>query len=213
MHTKLTLVFILLLSACANQQPINHYSHYLRNKNISQPVKQAFIHCYDYGCKTQKTVTLTETQWHQINSIFKTPSNSAEEERKKVAQAVQKFERIVGEITGTKADKRGTFRLYEDSDPKNKKFQHDCIDESTNTTVYLALLKQSGHIQFHHVTQPQSRQPFVAGNPWWHQTATIKDIQTGQQYAVDSWFEDNGFTPYIVPIESWFRNWKPQRDN
>ena len=63
---------------------------------------------------------------------------------------------------------------------------------------------------FHRPTQPQSRQPFLSGRAWWHQTATMRDIESGKQYAVDSWFEDNGKPAHIVDIQEWFDGWKPK---
>jgi len=154
---------------------------------------------------------LNEKEWSQITSLFKPKPKTSEAERTQISKAIQAFETIVGQKTGTHQDKRGTFRLYEDKNEKYDRFQQDCVDESTNTTLYLALLNNNGLLQFHRPTQPQSRQPLFGGNIWWHQTATIRDIKTSQQYGVDSWFEDNGARAYIVPIEEWFKDWKPFR--
>lgn len=201
------------LSACTRNAPLDDYSHYLRNKNIPAVSKNTFPHCYDYGCKTIKMVSLTDQQWNQINQNFKPTPKNARTERVQIAKAIQSFEIIVGGITGTQHDKHGTFRLYQDKDVKYNRFQQDCVDESTNTTVYLSLLHQSGLIKFHRPTQPQSRQPFLGGNRWWHQTSTIRDLETGQQYAVDSWFEDNGKPAHIVDIKTWFNGWKPYKSD
>lgn len=207
----LNAISFLFLSACASQAPLDDYSHYLRNKNIPSPKLESFPHCFGYGCNTIETVSLNEDQWKEINTTFKPAAKSPQEERAQISKAIKQFEILVGNITGTSADKRGTFRLYQDSNPKYDKFQQDCVDESTNTTIYLSLLKQRGLLKFHRPTQPQSRQPFISKVAWWHQTATIKEIGTDKQYAVDSWFEDSGKPAYVVEIEPWFKGWKPDK--
>lgn len=84
-------------------------------------------------------------------------------ERDKISKAIQIFETDIGNITGTKNDKRGTFRLYQDDAPSTKNFQQDCIDESTNTTIYLGLLEQLGYLELHKPVFAANRQPFKSG--------------------------------------------------
>lgn len=208
---SLTLLTAIALTACANQKPISDYSHYLRNKNITAPTIEKFTHCYDYGCKTQKMVSMPNEGWEKLHALFTPISNNAEQERKRISKSIAIFEKYIGEQTGTSADLMGTFKPFTRKKNKPLKFQQDCVDESTNTTIYLALLQKKGWIKFHDITQPQSRQPFIGGNKWWHQSATIKDIKTNQQYAVDSWFEDNGKPAHIVKIEDWFNGWSPSK--
>ena len=117
----------------------------------------------------------------------------------------------IGALTGTKNDKRGTFRLYQDNAPSTKLFQQDCIDESTNTTIYLALLESMELLKFHKPSFPTSRQPLFNGNGWWHQTATIIDTTTDEKFAVDSWFFDNGAPAAIVPLKEWKAGWRPPK--
>lgn len=211
MKTKLAFVLIVtFLIGCTKQKPLDDYSHYLRHKNIPTPTIESFPHCYDYGCKTIKPVSLSQEGWNRLHALFAFPAQNANQERAHIAQAIQIFETDIGAQTGTSADLKGTFKPFIRNKGKPLRFQQDCVDESTNTTIYLSVLYQKGWLQFHRVTQPQSRQPFIGGNRWWHQSATIVDSNTSQRYAVDSWFEDNGAPPYIVKIEKWFKNWKPE---
>jgi hypothetical protein len=71
------------------------------------------------------------------------------------------------------------------------------------------LLKQKGLLTFHDIEQPQVRWPIISGRGWMHQTAVITNIKTGRQYAVDSWFEDNGANSWIVDLEAWRNGWHP----
>lgn len=213
MKNKILITSMLMLSACSQNVQLDDYSHYLRNKDIPIPTTEKLPHCFNYGCKTIRTVSIGVGLQKELKDLFSPLPDSAEEERYKISNAIGVFEQHIGNMTGTKADLKGTFKPFTRKTDTPLKFQQDCVDESTNTTVYLSYLSQKNWLKFHRVTQPQSRQPFMGGNSWWHQSATIKDLKTNQQYAVDSWFEDNGTPAYIVPIEIWFNNWKPPESN
>jgi hypothetical protein len=85
--------------------------------------------------------------------------------------------------------------------------QQDCIDESVNTSLYLTLLESVGLMRFHTEEDRATRGHFILGYP--HTTAVIREIKSGNLYAVDSWFYDNGMPPVIIPIETWKDGWEP----
>ena len=198
----------LLTSACVTATP----QDYLKMHDIAPPTPQNFTHCYDYGCQTKVTLSLPETTQRSLYQIFTPPPQNAAQEREKISKAIGRFETDIGQITGTKNDKYGTFRLYQDGTPESRRFQQDCVDESTNTTTYLSLLHQMGLLHFHSPSFPSSRQPFLSGGSWWHQSATIKDNKTGRRYAVDSWFDNNGHPAHIVTLDQWHDGWKPTQN-
>ena len=206
---KLTLLSVLLLSACNNAS--GNYKDYLRLYGLPAPTTSDFIHCYDYGCKTQVRVALSKATQQRLKNNFSPSAKNAEKERTQISTAIKIFEKDIGAVTGTENDKHGTFRLYQDDNQKYDRFQQDCTDESTNTTIYLGLLEQMGFLQFHKPVFPATRQPIFSGNTWWHQTAVIEDIQTKEKYAVDSWFRDNGYPAFIVPLEEWKEGWHPPK--
>ena len=105
------------------------------------------------------------------------------------------MEKISGELTDTHLDKGGN---YPGSDIPG---QMDCIDESTNTFQYLAALQEFDLMQWHQVDLKQRRIVWFAT----HWTASIREIESGQRFAVDSWYRDNGELPYIQPIADWQR--------
>jgi hypothetical protein len=90
--------------------------------------------------------------------------------------------------------------------------QHDCVDESLNTTIYLTLLEQKGLLRHHNVEDPTVRLPIIHSGRWPHQTAVISEIETSKFYAVDSWFHDNGAKAEIVPLRKWKDGWKPKKE-
>lgn len=205
---RLIIFSALFLSACA----AGDYRYYLHHRNITPPTIEAFTHCYNYGCEKRVTVALSDKTQNRLKKHFIPAPNNAKAEREKIATAIQIFEQDIGEKVGTKNDKRGTFRLYQDNTAQSRTFQQDCIDESTNTTIYIGLLEEMGLIQFHKAVFPANRQPFFSGAPWWHQTAVMQEIKTGEKFAVDSWFRDNGHAAFVVSLHEWKAGWMAPKD-
>ncbi|HPF78075.1 MAG TPA: hypothetical protein PLF01_02175 [Alphaproteobacteria bacterium] len=200
-------VLCLILGGCSG----GNYQDYLRMQDIQPPTTEKFTHCYNYGCQTKVVLPLPSYTQDKLRKLFNPAPKTAEEERQKVSAAIGIFETDIGEIAGTKDDYHGTFRLYQDDSDTTRKFQQDCVDESTNTTTYLGLLKAMDLLKFHEPAFPTARQPFANGNHWWHQTAVMRDTQSNILYAVDSWFRDNGYPAFVVPLEEWKDGWSPPK--
>lgn len=194
-------LLLLCLNACASSGPQNYTQYYAR-KNLPQPGAKTFPHCHNYGCQLVKIVELNDTEWARIEKNFTPPAKTAEDERKQIEKAIAEFEKTVGAMVGTDEDVWGTFQDL-------GRFQLDCVDESTNTTAYLVSLKERGNIKHHDILSPSAR-VLKNGFPGWpHQTAVIRDLGTGQKYAVDSWFRNNGYPPFTVPFDDWVHGWTP----
>lgn len=190
----------LTLSACAA-----HYDSlddYLAQRQLQQPTKDTFQSCRSYGCRFKDTVTLSKKEWAAIDKVFKPKAKTPAQERKKIATAIALFETYVGDYTGTHEDVAGTFE-------KTGFYQQDCVDESTNTSIYLRVLEAHGHIKHHTIEPPTVRLPADTGR-WPHQSAMIKEIKSDEAFAVDSWFYENGAPPEIIPLAEWKQGWKPE---
>ncbi len=203
-HNAIPLLTLLLISGCADTL-YPTMGDYMASKKLKQPTIASFPHCQNYDCAVVKNVTLGKSEWKAIDKAFGKKAKSAEQEREKIAKTIGVFEQVLGPITRTEDDKEGTFVQTGDG-------QLDCVDESTNTTVYLTLLQQKGLIKFHEIGQPEVRYPLISGRGWMHQTAVLTDTKTNERYAVDSWFEDNGAPAYIVPLETWRNGWTPEAE-
>lgn len=198
------LLLVSVLSACASTPTLDIESYYSR-QSIPNPTIKNFIHCYGYGCKHRTPITLSKKNWDEITVLFEPKAENAEQERQQIQLAVAQFERIVGPIAGTDGDIRGSFL-------KLGKKQHDCVDESINTTTYMMLLKDNGLIHFHEVWTPSHR-VLRNGLPGWpHQTATLIEKETENKFVVDSWFRDNGYPPFIVTLRAWRFGWQPKKE-
>lgn len=162
--------------------------------------------CWGGGCETVSLVSISAAEWQPVANIFtESPgsfiADAAELERSHIAFAIGVLETIVGVKTGTSKDKAGTF------DNSAYPGQLDCNDEATNSTTYMRLLQQAGFIKLHAIEDSRTRSFFFNG--WPHSTAVIREIKTGERYAVDSWFYDNGHPATVVPFALWKSGYKP----
>jgi hypothetical protein len=86
----------------------------------------------------------------------------------------------------------------------------DCVDNASNTTTYLHILRDIGELPGWTVTSPEVRSRFNPHAVHW--TAVITDIESGHQWSVDSWFRPNGHLPMVMPLQSWINEkkaWEP----
>jgi hypothetical protein len=190
-----SLIFLSVNLSYAEMTDINRIFH-------SVPSFERFEVCQGGGCAIVSVTNIKPTEWNRVSRLFKPVSKTAEEERSRIAKAVGLIEDIVGQKIGTVSDRAGTF--------DNSKYsgQQDCNDEAINTTTYMRFLKQSGLVLFHEIEDTRTRNFFFTG--WPHTTAVIREVSTGERYAVDSWFYDNGHAATIVPFAIWKDNYFPK---
>ena len=163
----------------------------LKNKN--QNTSSISI-CYNYSCKTNSIIHINTENIASLNTIFKQLNISGHGERLAIAQAIALLENIAATQSPVYNDKA---KNYNDNYLPGSM---DCIDSTVNTTHYLELLNQLGLIVRHELQQPVYRSPNLMGQHW---AAQIKDKNSRQSFAVDSWQTDNGQRPIIQDIEKW----------
>jgi len=200
MKYKQLSIWILLFTLYQSKVQAQVYVSHEINPN---PTIDSFSICYGHSCETIKQISLTKSQWSEVTSIFSPQAKSAQAERALIAKAIAKMEDIVGIIAGTSHDLAFNYKgLFSDE------HQMDCIDESTNSTNYLIMMQNQGLLKWHTVENTKTRGYLIFG--WPHTTAVIKDTQQ-QDWAVDSWFYDNGIEPAILTIEKWQSGWEPEK--
>lgn len=160
--------------------------------------RQEFIHCHGYGCRQKTLIGFNEAEWKKISKIFKKKSKTAEVERQKIGKAIALMERYAGEKTGTTED------LPKAPITKKSETELDCIDETINTTKYLMFLQENNFLKFHSVNNPVYKGAFLNG-VYPHNSASIKEIETGNIFVIDSYIYANGEEPNIRSLESWER--------
>lgn len=168
---------------------------------IPDPVPARFSVCYAHSCSVVVTAGLAAEEWGRVRSVFAAAPANPAEERARIAAAIALMETLVGAHTGTWRDRGGDLEGFA------RPGQMDCVDEATNSTTYLAMFAADGLLAWHTVGPIVKRGHVIWGMP--HATALITDATTNEQWAVDSWYLDNGLPPYIVPYRIWWNGWRP----
>ena len=188
---------VLLLAGCPRGGSLPSVDRALTG--VDQITPDNFTYCSDHGCKVQQAVKLTDADWASITEPLAMPAADAAAERQAVIEAVGRYETTVARQTGTAVDRGGTSVF---PGPR----QLDCVDESVNTTRFLTLLEKAGLLHFHQRGQPAHR--FMSGGLT-HMTATLRELDGGQSWAVDSWFRDSGEMADVIELEAWQAGWRP----
>lgn len=149
--------------------------------------------CYNFGCTVQQVVRITPEEWNEVANWFTPQAENAAQERKQIQHAVGWLEVVAGRYTPIHRDK-GQNKISDTFEG-----QMDCIDESTNTTVFLHLLQNYGLLRFHRVVDRAYRRTL------WdqHWAGQIEELDSGHRWVVDSWFQDFGVLPYIQEAVQW----------
>ena len=194
------LVGTALLAGCGT--PGGGYDEMMADRAVVGAERGSFTVCHGHGCRLRSQVGLTAAEWDPVADLFAEPAADARIERGRIASAIGILEQAVGPKAGTSGDLGGTFTAMSGND------QFDCYDETTNTSVYLTLLAKAGYLRFHKLQGWAGRGALIDG-AWPHQSAVIVEIANGRDWAVDSWFEDNGRAAHVVPLDDWRAGWKP----
>jgi hypothetical protein len=176
---------------------------FVRDDIATDPTPDHFSVCHGGTCALVSAVRLDDGQWRRITAAFDAPARDAGEERARIADAIARFETIVGALTDTADDRAANQRGHD------WRSQMDCVDESTNTTTYLRMLARADLLRWHRVEARVTRGFFIFG--WPHTTAVVSEAGTGARWAVDSWFHGNGKSPEIVPLDLWNKGWRPAK--
>lgn len=154
--------------------------------------------CYDFGCKNSTHVTLSDDEWLAVKKLFS--ADNPADERIEIMLAIAQMEHLAGLHSPTFRDVARNLPFFEPEDNADLfPGQMDCIDESINTTSYLALFAQHGLLTFHHVIERAYRRSIVTQ----HWAAQLEETATGRRFVLDSWFSDNGQMPVLVSSERW----------
>ncbi len=212
-YLYLVIAVVFTLSACTSpysEQPIKPIRSTERLNDIwdndyrffiGQPTPKRFSVCHSMSCYKISELSLDKKDWQEVLELF-THTKSAGEERHIIQQAIARLEILIGKQVGSQHD------LARNQITSNRYGQLDCVDEATNTSVYLRMLENAGILKWHTAASRTSRGIFRGQAP--HNTATIIDTQTQTRYAVDSWFYANGKAPAIIPLDEWMSGWEPE---
>ena len=151
--------------------------------------------CMNFSCKDQQLVSLSVEEWNSIADWLKQGGDDADTERLNIVNSIGWFEVVIGRHTPTHRDVGGDLGDPDAHFPG----QLDCIDESMNTTTYLKLLESNGLLQHHRVVERAYRRAILDQ----HWAGQIETLDGGERWVIDSWFQHNGYLPYLQSAEEW----------
>jgi hypothetical protein len=183
------------ISACTATHDFRHPDF------ITKPTPAQYSVCHSYTCAAVSSVKLQPAQWGSVRALFEPPPVNAAQERERIVAAVALLETYTGEQAGTAHDQAGNW------DGLGKPGQMDCVDESINTSTSLRMMEADGLLRWHEVAPRATRGLDILA--WPHSTAVIRERASNANFAVDSWFHDNGVAPEILPLAEWRSGWEP----
>jgi hypothetical protein len=151
--------------------------------------------CMNFSCRDRQIISISPQEWDSIANWLRQPTINAEGERLNIKKAIGWMEVIVGRHTPTHRDVGGDLADLDVEFPG----QLDCIDESLNTTTYLKLLEQNDLLKYHKVVERAYRRAILDQ----HWAGQIEVLDSGERWVVDSWFQNNGYLPYVQKSEAW----------
>lgn len=178
-------------------------------QELSASINHPFIHyptpnnysiCHGHTCAKTAYIQLSPAQWATVEALFLPLPDNAQQERQQLKLAIALLETMTGKQAGTHNDRA------KNDVTEGLNGQLDCIDEATNTTVYLRMISEANLMLFHQQASRTSR----GGLFYPHNTATITEIGSNTRYAIDSWFNHNGEPPAIIPLPLWKSGWEPE---
>ena len=191
------------LAACRTDVPGSITAHV-----FPENTKEEFLYCGGEGCSDGQAIRFDGAEWSSVQALFEPEASDSGTERRQIAAAIALMETIAGRQAGTSGDLGGTTWLTDSPD------QLDCYSEAANTTNFLGLLEREGLMRRHRTLAPQMRGllEYGHGGVLTHATGSIEDVASGERFAVDSWYFDNGVAPSVVPLDEWLDGWSPSGD-
>ncbi len=188
---------LLALSGCAAiDDPSDN--NLLSSFGVPNPAPGNFFVCYGYGCKYKTRTALTEAEWRDVQGEFDPAPEDASAERRQVAAAVARLERLVGLRTGTLVHQKDS--RFNFGDPT----QLDCVDDSVNTWTYLTMLARAGLLRYHGVAGLAHRGTLLTLD--FSNTAVLVEKDNGEPFAIDPWLGEAGVPPPVIPLDLWLRS-------
>lgn len=188
---------LVVLGGCVYKQQGPPEVHF-KEVSAKPPKDDTVTVCHAYGCKAQTPFTFTQNDIGEISALMRRVrrDDSPRDERRAIAYAIGWMERRVAPAVGSASD-RPSMDFMGSGDHS----QQDCVDEATNTTSYLLVLKRHGLIQHHSVEAPFAKDDF---SHWTHWAALIREEESGEHFAIDSSASANGENPTVQLAASFY---------
>ena len=158
--------------------------------------------CFNWSCAARQRVTFTAAQMDQVvRQMQLCPSGDLHERLQRVRIGIWQMEQLAQKHQPLLANDKGI--NHHDQDRAGRM---DCIDNASNTTTYLKVLRDLGWLPGWSIAEPKVRDQFWFSVHW---SAAIVDARSTRPspapWVVDSWFRGNGNLPFVMPLADWER--------
>ncbi len=184
--------------------------------SVSQPLPPEYVIgpggsvtlrvCFNWSCSITETMTFTASDMARIKRLMATCSGKSFHDRlQQVRIGIWQMELLAQTYQPLLANDLAINDL--DAALMGRM---DCVDNSSNTTTYLNILRDIGELPGWMVSLPKVRRRFDITAVHW--TAVIIDRETGRPWSVDSWYRPNGHLPMVMPLQGWVgekKAWEP----
>ncbi len=162
--------------------------------------------CFNWSCARRETLIFTQNDMaHLKRLVALCPGQSLHDRLQQVRIGIWQMELLAQKYQPLLANDLAI------NDFEGKiEGRMDCIDNTSNTTTYLHILRDIGELPGWTVSSPIVRSLFDFTAVHW--TAVIIDTESGMPWSVDSWYRPNGHLPLLMPLQSWMdkmKAWEP----
>ncbi|NEX17059.1 MAG: hypothetical protein C1943_10620 [Halochromatium sp.] len=161
--------------------------------------------CFNWSCSQREILRFTSEDMALVKERMATCSGTSLHDRlQRVRIGVWQMELLAEKYQPLLANDLSI------NDDRRANGRTDCVDNSTNTTTYLNILRDAGGLTGWTVSRPQVRKRFDVNAVHW--TAVLVDNKSGMPWSIDSWFRPNGHLPMVMPLRNWRREekgWEP----
>ena len=166
--------------------------------------------CFNWSCVSRQTMTFTPNDMALLKRhMALCPSTSLQYRLQHVRIGIWQMELLAQKYQPLLANDLAINDFEEEVEGRM-----DCIDNTSNTTTYLHILRDIRELAGWTVSSPKVRNLFDITAVHW--TAVIIDTESGLPWSVDSWYRPNGHLPMVMPLPSWIdekKAWEPPFEN
>jgi len=161
--------------------------------------------CFNWSCATRQVVSFSAADMSEVaRQMAVCPGEALHERLQRLRIGIWQMEVLAQRQQPLLANDEA----INDRD-QAREGRMDCIDNASNTTTYLHVLRDLGLLPGWSMKAPEVRDLFSLDVHW---TAVVTDRAGAGDWAVDSWLRPNGHLPFVLPLAAWVAGaapWQP----
>ena len=153
--------------------------------------------CYNWSCATRETVFFSAEEMAYVKQEMAVcTGNSLHDRLQRLRIGIWQMEEMAERFQPLLANDAAI--NIQDQDLVGRM---DCIDNSTNSTTFLHILRDLGQIPEWSIESPEVRNLLQFELVHW--TAVVTDRADGRPWSIDAWYRPNGHLPFVMTLADW----------